>query len=55
MFRNLAKLGAVGSAIWGTSIVVGAIASAPVTAPIAAAGGAIISAGTILGVFGGRK
>lgn len=55
MFRNLAKLAAVGTSIWGTTIVVGAIASAPVTAPIAAAGGAILTAGTMLGVFGGRK
>ena len=52
--RNLAKLGAVGTCIWGTTIVVGAIGSAPVTAPIAAAGGAVLTAGTMLGLFGGR-
>lgn len=52
--RTAVKLGAVGSAVWGTTIIVGAIASAPVTAPIAAAGGAIVGAGTMLGLFGGR-
>lgn len=52
--RNLAKLAAVGTTVWGTSIVLGAIASAPVTAPLAAAGGAIIGVGGTLGLFGGR-
>ena len=54
-FRNLAKLGAVGSTVWGATIIIGAVGSAPVTAPIAAAGGAIVGVGTCLGLFGGRK
>ena len=52
--RNLAKLAAVGTTVWGTTIVLTAIASAPVTAPLAAAGGAIIGVGGTLGLFGGR-
>lgn len=54
-FRNLAKAGAVGSTIWGGTVIVGAIGTAPVTAPIAAAGGAIVAVGVMLGLFGGRK
>lgn len=54
-FRNVAKLGGIGGAIWGTTIILGAITTAPVTAPVAAAGGAIVGVGTCLGLFGGRK
>lgn len=41
--------------LWGASVILSAIASAPVTAPIAAAGGAIVGASSIMALFGGRK
>ena len=41
--------GAVSSAAWGGTLLVGALASAPVTAPIAAASGAILAGSVMLG------
>lgn len=45
----------IGGSLWGASVILTAIASAPVTAPIAAAGGAIVGASSIIALFGGRK
>ena len=47
--KALLVTGAAGGTIWGTSLFIGAIASAPVTAPIAAAAGAIVTSSIMLG------
>jgi len=41
--------GAAGGTLWGASLFMAAIASAPVTAPIAAAAGAIVASSVMLG------
>jgi len=41
--------GAVGGTLWGGTLFLTAIASAPVTAPIAAAAGAIVATSVLVG------
>ena len=54
MRKLLIQVGAIGGGIWGTSMFIGAIASAPVTAPIAAASGAILAGSVMLGASAKR-